>query len=138
MKTFLRWTAALTLALLLVTALAGWWLATAWHDLGPWASGSVWIDGEPVEWAGWAAFGTLMGVAGVILAVLVVVVVVPLAVLLGLGVPLLICGGGILVALLVAGVALALTLAPFIIAGLLIVWAVRAARRPRADLPSRA
>ena len=67
-----------------------------------------------------------------------VLVVVPLALLLGLGLPLLICGSALVLALVVAGVALALTLAPFVIAALLIIWAVRAARRPRADLPSRA
>lgn len=138
MKTFLRWTAGVLLALLLLSVLAGWWLATVWPELGPWGAGSVWIDGEPLEWAGWAALGSALGLAGVAVAVLAVLVVVPVALLLGLGIPLLICGGAAVVALLVAGVALALTLAPFVIAGLLLVWAVRAARRPRADLPSRA
>jgi hypothetical protein len=130
MRTFFRWTAGLALFAVALLMAAGWLLAWAWPEVSQWTGGAVWVDGEPLEWAGWAAFGSVMGLVGVLVALLVVMlvlVVVPLALLLGLGVPLLICGG-----------ALALTLAPFVIAALLIIWAVKAACRPRADLPSRA
>jgi len=56
--------------------------------------------------------------------------------LFGLGLPLLLCAGALVLALLVAGTALVAVASPFIAVGLVLVWALRP-RRPKAVAPSR-
>lgn len=83
------------------------------------------IDGEQIDLGGlhpghaWLAFG------GLVIAAVVVVVVVPLALLFGLGVPLVITALALIAALLVAGLAIAVVGSPLILIGLLMWWALR-------------
>jgi hypothetical protein len=92
----------------------------------------VTVDGQAVDLHGvtaghaWLLFGLM------ITAVVVVVVVVPLALLFGVGVPLLLAGLGVLLALLCAGVAVAVVGSPLILLGLLLWWAVKPKKRPPA------
>ena len=61
MKTFLRWTAGLALFTVALVVVASLLLAWGWPEFSHWPGGTVWVDGEPLEWAGWAAFGSVMG-----------------------------------------------------------------------------
>ena len=89
----------------------------------------VTIDGQAVDLHGitaghaWLVFGLI------ITAVVVVVVVVPLALLFGVGIPLLLAGLGVLLALVCAGAAVAVVGSPLILLALLLWWAVRPKKR---------
>lgn len=92
------------------------------------------IDGEQVDLGGlhpghaWLAFG------GLVLAAVIVVVVVPVALLFGVGVPLVITALALMAALLVAGLAIAVVGSPLILIGLLMWWALRP-KKPAAPAP---
>jgi hypothetical protein len=88
----------------------------------------VTVDGEQINLHGLSAGHAWLAFGGVVLAIVIVVIVVPLALLFGLGVPLLIAGLALVAALLVAGVAVAVVSSPLILLALLFWWAVRPKR----------
>jgi hypothetical protein len=135
---WLGWLLLLTVLALAVTAAVS--LAIFFNELP--SDLLITIDGEQVDLGGlhpghaWLAFG------GLVLAAVIVVVVVPLALLFGLGVPLVITALALMAALLVAGLAIAVVGSPLILVGLLMWWALRpkkpaapAAPRPPAAPP---
>ena len=129
-----RWLVGFLLVGMLVTAIAtALSLAAVFNEIP--SDLLVTIDGQPVDLHGitaghaWLVFGL------VITAVVVVVIVVPLALLFGVGVPLLLAGLGMLLALVCAGVAVAVVGSPLILLGLLLWWAVRPKKRPQAPPP---
>ncbi|HSI58846.1 MAG TPA: hypothetical protein VLA16_14910 [Ideonella sp.] len=140
MKPFWCWTGGIALVLGLFVAVAAAVAVFAFANLAAAPDLVVTIDDETISLAGLSGGAWLLALGGVLLAVLIVLVVVPLALLFGLGLPLLLCAGGLAIALLVAGAALVAVASPFIALGLLIAWAVRPRRAQRAtpDLPSRA
>ena len=117
------------LAVALATAVS---LATMFNHLPP--DLLVTVDGEQIDVHGLAASHAWLAFGSVLLAFVVVVIVVPLALLFGVGVPLLLAALGVMVALLFAGVAVAIVGSPVILLGLLLWWAVRP-RKPRVTAP---
>lgn len=85
----------------------------------------VTVDGEQVDLRGLTAGHAWLIFGAVVLACVVVVVVVPLALLFGVGVPLLLAGLGVVAALLCAAAAIAVVGSPVILLGLLLWWALR-------------
>lgn len=85
----------------------------------------VTVDGERIDLRGLTAGHAWLVFGAVVLACVVVVVVVPLALLFGIGVPLLLAGLGVVAALLCAAVAIAVVGSPVILLGLLLWWALR-------------
>lgn len=83
------------------------------------------IDGEQIDLHGVAASHVWLVFGTAILAIVAVVVVVPIALLFGVGVPLLLAGFGVLIALVCAAATAALAGSPLILLGLLVWWAVR-------------
>jgi hypothetical protein len=90
------------------------------------------IDGEQIELGGLEAGHAWLAFGAVVLAMVIVVIVVPIALLFGLGVPLLLAMLGIVVALLCAAVGVAVVGSPLILLGLLVWWAVRPKKQPAA------
>jgi hypothetical protein len=113
----------LLLGVLAVALLAALSVGVAFNDLPP--DLLVTVDGEQINLHGLNAGHAWLAFGAVVLAMVIVVVVVPLALLFGIGVPLVIAGLGIIVVLLVAGVAVAVVGSPLILLGLLLWWAVR-------------
>lgn len=89
----------------------------------------VTVDGEQVDLHALQAGHWFLAIGGVVLATLIVLLVVPMALLLGVGLPLVLAGLGLVAALLATALALALVGSPLILLGLLVWWAVRP-RRP--------
>jgi hypothetical protein len=128
---WLGWLLLLTVLALAVTAAAS--MALLLNELPP--DLLITIDGEPVDLDGlhpghvWLAFG------GLVIAAVVVVVVVPIALLFGLGVPLLLTALAMVAALLVAGLAIAVVGSPLILVGLLMWWALRPKKPAAPEAP---
>lgn len=127
---FLGWLLLVgVLAMALATAVS---LATMFNHLPP--DLLVTVDGEQIDLHGLTAGHAWLAFGSVLLAFLVVVIVVPLALLFGVGLPLLLAALGVMLALLFAGVAVAIVGSPVILLGLLLWWAVRP-RKPRVAAP---
>lgn len=109
-----------TLAIAVVTAIS---LATMFNHLP--SDLLITVDGEQIELGGLEAGHAWLAFGAVVLAMVVVVIVVPLALLFGIGVPLLLVVLGVIAALLCAAVGVALVGSPVILLGLLLWWAVR-------------
>jgi hypothetical protein len=95
----------------------------------------VTVDGERVDLHGLSAGHAWLAFGAVVLACFIVVVVVPLALLFGLGVPLLLAGLGVIMALLFAAVAVAVVGSPVILLGALLWWALKPKKVTRAPVP---
>lgn len=93
------------------------------------------VDGERIELGGLEAGHVWMVFGAVVMVIVVVVIVVPLALLFGVGVPLLLTALGVLAALLCAAVAVAVVGSPVILLGLLLWWAVRPKKVPAPPAP---
>jgi hypothetical protein len=85
----------------------------------------VTVDGERVDLHALQAGHWFLAIGGVVLATLIVLLVVPLALLLGVGLPLLLAGLGLVAALLAMALVLGLVGSPLILLGLLVWWAAR-------------
>lgn len=119
-----RWLFGFLLAGMLITAIAtAISLAAMFNELP--SDLLVTIDGQAVDLHGLTAAHAWLVFGLVITAVVVVLVVVPLALLFGVGVPLLLAGLGVLVALICAAAAVAVAGSPVILLGVLLWWAVR-------------
>lgn len=118
--------AAVVMATLLV-------LAAVYNELPP--TLNVTVDGEPVFLAGLGLGELLLGGLAVCLALLVTMVVVPMALLFGLGVPLLLAALAVVAALVLGAVALATLGSPLIVLVLLLWWLLRPARRAAPTAP---
>jgi hypothetical protein len=119
-----RWLAVLLLLGLLVTAIAtAVSLAAVFNELP--SDLLVTVDGQAVDLHGLTAAHAWLVFGLVITAAVVIVVVVPLALLFGVGVPLLLAGLGVLIALICAAVAVAVVGSPVILLVLLLWWAVK-------------
>jgi hypothetical protein len=128
-----RWLAWLLPLVVLVVALATVIsLAAVFNELPP--DLRVSLDGERVDLHGLTVVHAWLVFGSVVLACVVALLVVPLALLFGLGVPLLVAALGVLAALLCAAVAVAVVGSPLILIGLLLWWAIRP-RRPTAPVP---
>lgn len=124
-----RWLLGFLLVGMLVTAIAtAISLAAVFNEIP--SDLLVTVDGQAVDLHGITAGHAWMVFGLVITAVVVVVIVVPLALLFGVGVPLLLASLGVLMALVCAGVAVAVVGSPLILLGLLLWWAVRPKKRP--------
>lgn len=134
MKSFWRLTGWTILALGLLMVVGVGWLAVNLVDLAVSPDMSITVDGETVHLAGVSGETWLLVLGGAVLAAvvvaMVVLVVLPLALLFGIGLPLLLCVGGVALALLVAGTALLALASPLIALALVAAWALRP-RRPR-------
>jgi hypothetical protein len=123
----------LLLAVLAVAVTAAVSMAVLFNELP--SDLLITIDGEQVDIGhlhpghAWLAFG------GLVLAAVVVVIVVPIALLFGLGVPLLITALVVIAALLVAGLAIAAIGSPLILLGLLMWWALRPRKPAMPEAP---
>lgn len=128
---WLGWCVLLTVLALAVTAAVS--MALLFNEIP--SDLLITIDGEPVDLNGlhpghvWLAFG------GLVIATVVVVVVVPLALLFGLGVPLVLAALALVAALLVAGLAIAVVGSPLILVGLLMWWALRPKKPAMPEVP---
>lgn len=109
-----------TLVIALVTAIS---LATMFNHLPP--DLLITVDGEQIELGGLEASHAWLAFGAVVLAMVIVVIVVPLALLFGVGVPLLMVALGVVAALLCAALAIAVVGSPVILLGLLLWWAIR-------------
>jgi hypothetical protein len=119
-----RWLALLFLLGLLVTAIAtAVSLAAVFNDLP--SDLLVTVDGQAVDLHGLTAAHAWMVFGLVITVAVLLVVVVPLALLFGIGVPLLLAGLGVLFALVCAAVAVAVVGSPVILLGVLLWWALK-------------
>ena len=119
-----RWLVLLLLLGVLLTAIAtAVSLAAMFNELP--SDLLVTVDGQAVDLHGLTAAHAWLVFGLVITAVVVMVVVVPLALLFGVGVPLLLAGLGVLLALLCAAVAVAVVGSPVILLGLLLWWALK-------------
>ncbi len=128
-----RWLVWLLPLVVLVVALATVIsLAAVFNELPP--DLQVTIDGERLDLHGLTAAHAWLVFGSVLLACAIAVVVVPLALLFGLGVPLLLAALGVLVALLCAAAAVAVVGSPLILLGLLLWWAIRP-RQPASRVP---
>lgn len=96
----------------------------------------VTVDGERVDLQALQAGHWFLAIGGVVLATLIVLLVVPMALLLGVGLPLVLAGLGLVAALLATALALALVGSPLILLGLLVWWAVRPRRQAGASMPA--
>ena len=96
----------------------------------------VTVDGERVDLQALQAGHWFLAIGGVVLATLIVLLVVPMALLLGVGLPLVLAGLGLVAALLATALALALVGSPLILLGLLVWWAMRPRRPTGAAMPS--
>ncbi|WP_374674503.1 hypothetical protein [Ideonella sp.] len=108
-------------------------LAAVYNELPP--TLNVTVDGEPVFLAGLGLGELLLGGLAVCLALFVTMVVVPLALLFGLGVPLLLAALAGVAALALGAVALATLGSPLIVGALLLWWLLRPARRAAPAAP---
>ncbi|WP_397533930.1 hypothetical protein [Roseateles sp.] len=127
MKSFLKWSMALSLILAVAAAIGG---VLLWQEISGHPEVSISINGEdiPVHALSAAHWGSLLFAAGITLFVLAVVL--PLTLLLGVALPLMIVAGVIaLVLAVVAGVG-ALVGSPLILLVLLLWWLMR--RKPPA------
>lgn len=128
-----RWLGWLLLVGMLAVALAtAVSLAAMFSHLPP--DLVVTVDGEQIDVHGMAAGHAWLAFGSVLLAFVLMLAVVPLALLFGVGLPLLLAALGVVVALLCAGVAVAIVGSPVILLGLLLWWALRP-RRPQAMAP---
>ena len=126
-----RWLALLLLLGLLVTAIAtAVSLAAVFNDLP--SDLLVTVDGQAVDLHGLTAAHAWMVFGLVITVAVLLVVVVPLALLFGIGVPLLLAGLGVLFALVCAAVAVAVVGSPVILLGVLLWWALKPKKVPPA------
>ena len=116
----------LLLGVLAVAVTAAVAIGLAFNDLPP--DVLVTVDGEQINLHGLHAGHAWLAFGGVVLALVIVVIVVPLALLFGIGVPLVIAGLAIIAALLLAGITIAVVGSPLILLGLLLWWAVRPKR----------
>lgn len=118
-----------TLAIAVVTAIS---LGAMFSHLPP--DLLITVDGEQIELGGLEAGHAWLAFGAVVLAMVIVVIVVPIALLFGIGVPLLLAVFGIIVALLCIAVGVAVVGSPVILLGLLVWWAVRP--KKKADVPA--
>lgn len=118
---WLGWLLVLGVLAVAVTAVLS--MALVFNELPP--DVLVTVDGEQINLHGLHAGHAWLAFGGVVLAMVIVVIVVPLALLFGIGVPLVIVGLALIAALVVAGVAVAVVGSPLIVLGLLLWWAVR-------------
>ncbi|HEX5684439.1 MAG TPA: hypothetical protein VFY73_10450 [Ideonella sp.] len=109
-----------TLAIALVTVVS---LVTMFNHLPP--DLLITVDGEQIELGGLEAGHAWLAFGAIVLAMVIVVIVVPLALLFGVGLPLLMVALGVVAALLCAALAVAVVGSPVILLGLLLWWAVR-------------
>lgn len=119
-----RWLGVMLLVGVLIVAIAAAVsLAAVFNDIP--SNLQVTVDGQQVDLHGLSAGHAWLAFGAVVLACVIVVVVVPLALLFGVGVPLLLAALGVIAALLCAAVAVAVVGSPMILIGLLLWWAVR-------------
>jgi len=119
-----RWLGGLLLLGVLVIALAAALSLAAYFNEIP-RDLLVTVDGEQIDLRGLTAGHAWLIFGAVVLACVIVVVVVPLALLFGIGVPLMLAGLGVIAALLCATVAVAVVGSPVILLGLLLWWVLR-------------
>lgn len=116
-----------TLLIALVTAVS---LAAMFNHLPP--DLLITVDGEQIELGGLEAGHMWLIFGAIVLAMVIVVIVVPLALLFGVGVPLLLAALGVIAALACVAVAVAVVGSPVILLALLLWWAVRPKKTPAA------
>lgn len=128
MKSFLKFTFILMLALAIIALITG---TALWHEVASHPDLTISINGENVPLDEMDAMHWVSGLFGIAVATLVILLVVPLVLLLGIGLPLLLVGGGLALALAaVAGVGV-LVASPVIVLGLLVWVLVRGKRNDR-------
>ena len=116
-----------TLLIALVTAVS---LAAMFNHLPP--DLLITVDGEQIELGGLEAGHMWLVFGAIVLAMVIVVIVVPLALLFGVGVPLLLAALGVIAALACVAVAVAVVGSPVILLALLLWWAIRPKKTPAA------
>jgi hypothetical protein len=114
-----------TLMIALVTAVS---MAAMFNHLPP--DLLITVDGEQIELGGLEAGHMWLAFGAIVLAMVIVVIVVPLALLFGVGVPLLLAALGVIAALACVAVAVAVVGSPVILLALLLWWAVRPKKIP--------
>jgi hypothetical protein len=125
----------LLLGVLVVSLAAVISLAAVFNELPP--DLLVTLDGERIDLHGLTAAHAWLVFGSVVLACVVAVVVIPLALLFGLGLPLLVAALGTVAALLCVAAAVAIVGSPVILLGLLLWWALKPKKRmPAAPVPA--